>query len=250
MANKNGETRIANNGQKMTIVAYRGSEDIDVKFEDGTVVTGKAYSSFVRGCIRNPNVVSPRAGTLSRLGETVTANNGQKMTIVAYRNSKDVDVQFEDGTIVTNKNYHNFQVGEIWNPNCATVRVPKNNRTGETKISKNGQRMTIINYENYNDIDIQFEDGTIVYHRGYNAFKTGAVENPHLTKQTKDGPVGETSVAKNGLKMTIVAYHNTRNVDILFEDGVLVNKKRYRYFKTGQIAHPNVITKRGRKAKF
>ena len=33
MANKNGETRMANNGQKMTIVEYRGSEDIDVQFE-------------------------------------------------------------------------------------------------------------------------------------------------------------------------------------------------------------------------
>ena len=38
---------------------------------------------------------------VDRTGETATALNGQKMTIVAYRSSRDMDVQFEDGTIVT-----------------------------------------------------------------------------------------------------------------------------------------------------
>ena len=129
MANKNGETRMANNGQKMTIVEYRGSEDIDVQFEDGTLVTGKAYSSFVRGCIRNPSIISPRSGTLYRLGETVVANNGQKMSIVAYRNAKDIDVQFEDGTIVKHEIYSHFRVGKIKNPHYHNITEENSNET-------------------------------------------------------------------------------------------------------------------------
>ena len=43
-----------------------------------------------------------------RMGETKKANNGMNMTIIAYRKSNDIDVKFEDGTIVTNRNYQDF----------------------------------------------------------------------------------------------------------------------------------------------
>ena len=40
-----------------------------------------------------------------------------KATIIAYRNSQDIDVQFEDGTIVKHKRIGNFRGGHIANPN-------------------------------------------------------------------------------------------------------------------------------------
>ena len=43
-----------------------------------------------------------------RLGQSVIARNGQKMTIVCWRNSKDIDVCFEDGTLVQHKPYSVF----------------------------------------------------------------------------------------------------------------------------------------------
>jgi hypothetical protein len=43
------------------------------------------------------------------------------MTIIAYRNNKDIDVQFIDGTIVTNREYSKFKNGQIKNPNYASV---------------------------------------------------------------------------------------------------------------------------------
>ena len=39
------------------------------------------------------------------------------MTIVAYRSSMDVDVQFEDGTTRNNVRYDNFKNGHVANPN-------------------------------------------------------------------------------------------------------------------------------------
>ena len=33
-------------------------------------------------------------------------NNGLLATIIAYRNTQDIDVQFEDGTIIYNKMYN------------------------------------------------------------------------------------------------------------------------------------------------
>ena len=57
------------------------------------------------------------------------------------------------------------------------------NRVLETNIANNGQVMTIIGYINGNDIDIQFEDGTIVKNRTYRRFKEGKIKNPNYIKK-------------------------------------------------------------------
>ena len=48
-----GETSTSNDGQAMTIIRYGDSHDIDVRFEDGTVVKHKSYEKFISGYIRN-----------------------------------------------------------------------------------------------------------------------------------------------------------------------------------------------------
>ena len=45
-----------NNGMNATCIAYRGALDIDIQFEDGTIVEHKQMSSFTRGQIMNPNI--------------------------------------------------------------------------------------------------------------------------------------------------------------------------------------------------
>ena len=146
----------------MTIIKYNGCNDIDVQFEDGTIVKHKSYKSFIKGETVNPNC----SDKITRVGKTNIANNGQKMTIIKYRNHKDIDVQFEDGYISKNKRYSCFISGAISNPNCSISIT----RIGETILAKNGQKMTIIKYRNYNDIDVQFEDGAIVKHKSYKGF--------------------------------------------------------------------------------
>jgi hypothetical protein len=118
-----GEKSIANNGQEMELLDYIDSRNVTVRFDDGTVVYNKAYSAFKRGNIGNPS--KPLRGMYSgfesaadkRIGEKTVAHNGQEMEIIAYRHFNDIDVKFEDGTIVTNKNYQWFRKGYIRNPN-------------------------------------------------------------------------------------------------------------------------------------
>lgn len=43
--------------------------------------------------------------------------NGMQCTIITYRNASNIDVQFEDGTIVKHKRIGNFRGGHIANPN-------------------------------------------------------------------------------------------------------------------------------------
>ena len=61
----------------------------------------------------------------------------------------------------------------------------KTYRVGESNIANNGQTMTIIEYRNSNDIDIQFEDGTIVKNKGYKDFKKRMIKNPNYKKKVR-----------------------------------------------------------------
>ena len=238
-----GETNISVIGQTMTIIAYRNVNDIDIQFEDGTVVTNKSYQNFKKGTIKHPKI--NKIFTSHRIGETRKAKNGQLMTIINYRNAKDFDVQFDDGTIVTNMTYQSFKKGEIRNPNNIIRSKPPihYHKIGECTKATNGQMMTIIEYRNANDIDIQFEDGTIVKNQYYSCFKKGCVKNPNKLSigyvSEFNDRTGETNIAKNGQKMTIIAYRNSMDIDVQFEDGTIVKNRTYQSFKRREIENPN-----------
>ena len=54
---------------------------------------------------------------IDRIGNVAIANNGMKMRIIAYRGCHDIDIQFEDGTVIHNKYRRHFLYGKIANPN-------------------------------------------------------------------------------------------------------------------------------------
>ena len=172
----------------------------------------------------------------NRIGETKIASNGQKMTIIAYRNWYDIDIQFEDGTIVKNKCIDNFKTGQIENPNLtfSEARFGKN-YIGTEKVANNGQKMKIISYKNAQDIDVEFEDGTIVKHTRMIQFKRGKIANPNYIIDKTN----EEAISLTGLKMKIIRYENTSDVDIEFEDGFKIFHKNYFNFKRGKVGHPS-----------
>ena len=167
----------------------------------------------------------------NHIGETKIANNGLKMTIIAYRRNDDIDIKFEDNEIVYHKSYRNFLKGSILKP--------KQNIHDYTieSISKNGQKMKIIKIRKSNDIDVQFEDGTIVTHKTYQNFLSGYIRNPN----TLDFNTNSEVISSIGLKMKIVNFRKSNDIDIQFEDGKLVKNKDYSAFKKGAIQHPLFI---------
>ena len=112
-----GWKNVAQNGQTITIVNYRGSTDVDLMFEDGTIVEHIQMSKFKNGEVRNPNFQKNKI-----LSTTYAANNGQHMRVIAYRDYYDMDVQFEDGTIVEHVQLSKLRNGEVCNPNCMLKR--------------------------------------------------------------------------------------------------------------------------------
>ena len=75
--NRLGETRIMSCDMEATIIRYNGVRDIDVRFEDGAMAKHKAYDSFKKGKIANPNI---KASVENRLGETRMMNYCSSVT--------------------------------------------------------------------------------------------------------------------------------------------------------------------------
>lgn len=308
-----GETSVSSKGQKMTIIRYGSVKDVDIRFEDGTVVYHMGYNNFLIGQVSNPNYkpvskpeqaleanicnddnmgsgetktvhvneinaenngqdaalaaddpnvlvggsskIMPVYNTkrLDRVGETAYAGNGQKMKIIRYGGRRDIDIEFEDGTKVYNREYKNFKKGEVANPNFKKASSKNSmssdgnvitailSHVGETMIANNGQKMTIIRYGTCNDIDVEFEDGAIAYHRRYRNFKMGRIGNPGVKASPEDinKRLGETRIANNGQKMTIIRYGTCDDIDVEFEDGTVAYHKRYSRFLKGSVFNPN-----------
>ena len=259
--NKNiriGEQNRANNGQMMTIVAYKNASDIDIQFEDGLIVYHKDYWAFKDGRIKNPNkptVLKQCMPTISRIGEKKQMNCGLYAKIINYENAKDIDIQFKDGTILSHRTYREFINGrlsptkEIQCNLRATTRINNNKELhiGETNINNQNLEMKIIEYRNCTDIDVQFEDGVIVQHQYYQAFKKGYLSNPNVPIDNKQkqridrqkyNRLGKISENTQGIPMKIIEYRTEKDIDVQFENGVIVQHKRYSKFCEGKIKNP------------
>ena len=235
-----GETRMMNCGMEATIIRYESAKDMDVCFKDGAVVKHKAYSAFKKGEIANPNM---KAFAKNRLGETRMMNCGMKATIIRYGNAGDIDVRFEDRAIAKRKGYREFKKGKIANPN---IKTSAENRLGETQMMNCGMKATIIRYNGVRDIDVRFEDGTIVGSKTYNAFKKGSIANQNI-KTSAENCLGETRMMNCGMETTIIRYNTSKDIDVRFGDGTVVKYRTYNQFKKGEIAHQSLSLNNGSK---
>ncbi len=186
-----------------------------------------------------------------RIGETRVMKCGEKCTIIAYRGNRDIDVQFDDGTVIKNKSYQRFNQGAI-----GKQTLNKTKRIGNSRIMNCGKRCTIIAYRNSGDIDVQFENGKIISHRTYEHFLKGSISylekrktedliQKHINKKNRydilrDSRINEKRLMKCGMMCTIIDYRNARDLDVLFEDGAVVNNKTYNWFSQGSIKHPEL----------
>ena len=177
------------NNRKMSISAYRNSNDMTVKFEDGVEVDHITYTDFTHGYVEHPEDPKDSIPVLRGVGESRINIQGLRMTIIEWVSDKDISVMFEDGTTVQHKRYAKFGAGCIQNPNVKKItgRLPEggiDGRIGETQLSTYGQQMTVVAYRSMYDIDVQFEDGTIVKHKRYPLFLKGYITNPNFCKDS------------------------------------------------------------------
>ena len=85
----------------------------------------------------------------------------------------------------------------------------KIDRLGEVGVNNNGERMRIIRYGGRRDIDVQFEDGSIVEHRQYNNFKTGQIKNHMAPSVYGIGFIGKGKFKSNDENGKVTKCYNT-----------------------------------------
>lgn len=228
-----GETRRMINGESAAIIGYRSASDIDIKFDDGTIRCNVSYASFKKGEIAKKSKADT---TKERLGQINIMNCGSKATIIVYRSSTDIDVQFENGVVRKHVTYHSFVVGEIA-PLSANDRA--NKRLGERKMMNCGQPATIVEYVNSRDITVQFDDGVKCEHVTYYSFTKQCIQHPNYDTtlvRHATSRIGEKRVMNCGIVCVISAYRSATDIDVLFDNGVMRTGVEYSQFKKGQIA--------------
>lgn len=241
--NRLHEKRLANNGQCMTIVRYNGVNDIDVLFEDNTLVEHCAYKQFVNGEIKNPNIpvgtytANKRETKNHRIGETCVNTQGLNMEIIGYETAHNVTVKFENGIILCKRNYNHFKNGRIKMPT----------------IFPNG--IEIIELAYVKD-DVWFY---ICKHAEWTENKILAVSEicpePITTSKNRTerrviygSLLNQEVVASNGMKIKCVADNGSKDITVEFEDGERAYHQRRTAFLEGHIRHPSkqIKTKRNK----
>ena len=210
-----GETNIAKNGLLMTVIACRNHRDIDIEFEDGTIVYNKRMQHFRTGEIAHPNKPNSSNGNQkeNRIGEQSLIQNEFLATIIEYRNRDDIDIQFENGFIKKHCSYIGFKNGNVsLNDYNAFIR------THEIHTNKQGLKAKIVAYRKATDIDIQFEDGTIV-NTDYISFKKGRVKNPNIASEIS---IGDNIEVGDGEIVTVKNIKTNKNITVEFSDGTVM----------------------------
>lgn len=118
-----------------------------------------------------------------RIGQSKINRQDCKMTIVEYKNSNKIVVEFDDENKTrVNTTYYGFSHGEVRNPNlkdCRQIEYEKQ-FLGKENYNTQGCLMKIIEYNGNGDVVVEFQDEhKIRKHCDLKEFKLGHVMNPY-----------------------------------------------------------------------
>lgn len=178
-----GESIVNRLGETVTITAYRSYNDIDVIIDDKVEKSHCRYLDFSSG---NINSKTSKTSFKDCLNKKFTNKYGETATVIEYVNANKVTIQFDTGEI-KNCVYSSLVNGtftKTTKPNLTPTGRPKGypSHLGETVTKRNGETITIIEYNGCRDFKVQFSDGTITQGKLYSDFLRGAIKNPNKKK--------------------------------------------------------------------
>lgn len=148
------EMRRMKSGIRATIIDFNDENDIAVMLQTGLILKKQTYDDFLAGDIKLVGTYNPNL-RYDRIGEKRLSGSGKWMMIVGYRGTHHVDILFEDGFLVLDKDYRNFRIGEI---QSKIGRKRKKYRKGEAKTDKRGNTVKIVEYNKAVDLVVEITD--------------------------------------------------------------------------------------------
>lgn len=121
------------------------------------------------------------------------------------------------------------------------TELQRTERLGQERINKQGYIMRVIEYDNYANIIVKFQDEyNTKVKTTWNNFNKGSVVNPTVYKLR----LGEEKLNHQGYLMKIVEYNSQKNIVVEFQDEYKARVNvRYDHFTVGDIKnpyHPNI----------
>lgn len=174
---KNNPVRIYDTEQDNTPIVFKG-KGVTIPSELHTKSIIEMKLSVVNNVPTVDLYCANRMPRKSHLGEETITKTGHKITIVKHESMKNINVQFEDGTVLENQTYAKFKNGTIFHPiddknhkkKASDFYTKKNERIGMS-IEQNGKIITIIDYITAQNMTVQSEDGKITYNVTWQQFK-------------------------------------------------------------------------------
>lgn len=159
---------------------------------------------------------------IDRTGEKYTTKEGEEIEIIKCEGFRNCTIRFSDGTIIENVKFSRIDKG--------TLKKPYSHHIGEIYTMNDGNRITIIKADSWNNCAIRYEDGTIMENLEYSNIKKGNVRKP-ISK------IGEKYVTNEGYCITIISEAVEGKHQIQFENGVIITA-RYQAIILGNVSNP------------
>ncbi len=159
----------------------------------------------------------------SIIGKTRKNSKGEVMIVIAFRDGK-VDVRFPDGSVRKRVDLARFYQGRVLSPNYFIGKKRKNRR---------GKEITLVRFYNWNNVVVEFPDGSIRKRVNYLNFLTGGVLHPE--DFLRSDCIGELRPNSVGEWMRIIDCRNLWDLDVQFTDGTIRKGIDYYRFETGHV---------------
>ena len=158
-----GEEKRQSCGLMAKIIDYPSAADMTVQFEDGKIINHVSYYSFSQGTLNYNKQDMPEMAKNYRVGEKIVCSNEMVATITAYRNSQDIDVQFDDGLKVEHISYARFFQAGVPHPEHKPVGMSRKleKHIGFRKRTLSGYR-ELLSVHDDGTVDYLDDDGSIV----------------------------------------------------------------------------------------
>lgn len=233
---KVGDKFISKEGLKYTVVdIQRYCDNVIIQFEDGVIKTKLRGKNVILGNVHHPKIRNQGPNKYKhRIGETIISKYGEKLEITGYKGCNDCTVKFEDGSTKEHVKYRAFKRGTLM-----SKQYYKQRYIGLKSISKIGLAMTVVGYRTSRDIDVEFENGIVVYNKSLESFMRGNIKcpadsfsNTNLIKK-RNKYVGQKMVNTQGIEMTIKKCNGYTDINVEFKDGTLKEHTSCDSFKKG-----------------
>lgn len=159
---------------------------------------------------------------------------GMNATIIGYRSLRDIDVEFEDHTVCEHVSVERWINGTIENQALIAGIV------GQSRKMKDGLITTVIECRKCDNLVIEWHDHTTLSRVELKEWEAGTIRKPIKREKVNYGRkyIGQTRVMNCGKKATVIAYQNSNNITVQFEDGWIKEHCRIDKWRQGKIAHP------------